>query len=194
MLFLIVCAAAITGCKTAATNNNTTANAVSNGNTNSSASYDVIPGGGATPTEAYKNLFAAVKGKNPAQIKGQFSKKTLEFAEGAAQLQKKPLDELCANGFIQANLSPTLPAIRDERIKGEMGAVEVQDQDGTWQDVAFVKEDGSWKLAIGDQFKGSYQSPGLPASAANANTQKPQMMPAPNMNSAANANVNPKKQ
>ena len=43
----------------------------------------------------------------------------------------------------------------------EFGAVEVyNEKEKRWDDTAFVLEDGAWKLAVGDQFKGSYQSPG----------------------------------
>ena len=43
-----------------------------------------------------------------------------------------------------------------------MGAVEVwNSRDSKWEDLPFVKEDGMWKLAVGDVFAGSYQSPGM---------------------------------
>ena len=42
-----------------------------------------------------------------------------------------------------------------------MGAIEVYNaKDRVWEDLPFIREDGVWKLAIGDMFAGSYQTPG----------------------------------
>ncbi len=43
-------------------------------------------GGGATPTEAYKQLFAAVKSKDIEAIKRNLTKKTIEFGTSTASL------------------------------------------------------------------------------------------------------------
>jgi hypothetical protein len=136
---------------------------------------------GATPTEAYKLLYAAVKSKNIEAIKKQLSQKSVEFGEMAAQQQKKALDEVYKNGFTATTFSDTLPQMRDERVDGDMGALEVWNaKDRVWEDLAFVKEDGAWKLAVGDMFAGTYKSPGpgqdlLEKQAANsaANSQMP---------------------
>lgn len=143
-----------------------------------------------TPTEAYKNLYAAVKSKNTEAIKKMMSKTTQEFAEAMAQMQKKSLEDMYKNGLIESTMSPNLPPIRDERVKDKFGAVEVQNPDGNWQDVPFVKEEDGWKLAVGDLFKNTYESPGKPASQANANTQVPQVVPAaPSSNADTMGNV-----
>ena len=144
-----------------------------------------------TPTEAYKSLYAAVKSKNTDSIKQNMSKTTQEFAEAMAQMQKKTPEDMYKNGLIESTLAPNLPPMRDERIKGDFAGVEVQNPDGKWQDVPFVKEDCSWKLAVGELFKNTYVSPGVPASQANANTQMPQMIPAPSTNTNSNIKVIP---
>lgn len=146
-----------------------------------------------TPTEAYKNLYAAVKTKNTDAIKQTMSSTTREFAEAMAQMQKKTPEEMYKNGLIESTMTPNLPLLRDERVKDNFGAIEVQNPNGTWQDVPFVKEDGAWKLAVGELFKGTFESPGKPASQANANTSIPQMMPGPggNTNSMGNVKVIP---
>jgi hypothetical protein len=148
-----------------------------------------------SPTGAYKRLYTAVKAKNTDDIKATMTKKTLDFAAMASAQQKKPIEQVLENGFTQTTFSPEMPQIRDERINGDMGAVEVyRSKDKTWEDLPFIREDGAWKLAIGELFAGTYKSPGKgqfekekEASNAMSNTMVPMNMPA-----NANANVPPK--
>ena len=116
---------------------------------------------GDSPTDCYKRLYAAVKSKDTNSIKNEMSKQSVAFVESASTMQNKPIDQVYANGLTGTTFSDTLPEIRDERIKGNMGAVEVYNsKEKKWEDLPFVLEDGRWKLAVGDAFKGSYQSPG----------------------------------
>ena len=118
--------------------------------------------GSNTPTEAYKSLFAAVKSKDIESIKNHLTKKSNDFAMMAAQKNNTPLDKVYENGFTATTFSETLPPVRDERVTGDMGAVEVwNSKESKWEDLAFIREDGSWKLAVGDLFGGTYKSPGL---------------------------------
>ena len=42
-----------------------------------------------------------------------------------------------------------------------MGALEVHnDKENSWEDLPFVREDGQWKLAIGEMFANTWKSPG----------------------------------
>ena len=154
---------------------------------NNSAVGSTSGGGGSSPTEAYKNLFAAVKSKNSDEIKKQLSKGTLQFAQMVAAQQHKTVDQVVENGFLASTFSPTLPEMRDERINGSNGAVEVFNiKNSQWEDAPFILEDGSWKLAVGNAFQGTWNLPGKPQSAremeaANAAGKGPQV---------ANANVN----
>ncbi len=118
-------------------------------------------GNAKSPTEAYKMLFAAVKTKNPEKIKLMMSENSLGFAEFVGSQQKKTVEEVLANGFTATTFQENLPPMRDERIKDNFGALEVQNKDKVWEDLPFVLENGSWKIAIGDMFKGSYQKPGI---------------------------------
>lgn len=144
-----------------------------------------------SPTGAYKKLYAAVKSKDVEGIRAMMTKKSLQFADMAATQQHKTANEVLENGFTGSTFSPTLPQLRDERVNGDMGAVEVYNaKDKVWEDLPFIREDGVWKLAIGDMFAGSFQSPGKPESqkereAANAISNT--MMP---MNVNANVNMN----
>ena len=80
-------------------------------------------GGGATPTEAYKQLFAAVKSKDIEAIKRNLTKKTVEFGASAAVRTGSTPEKMYENGFTESTFAATLPTIRDERINGNMGSV-----------------------------------------------------------------------
>jgi len=142
-----------------------------------------------SPTEAYKALYAAVKAKDLAKIRQLMSKNSLGLAEFAAQKNNQPVEKWLENGFQETTFSETLPQMRDERVKGNFGAVEVYNEKlKRWDDTVFVFEDGGWKLAVGDQFKGSYQSPGKGRAQIESEANSPMYdvnaMPAPNANSA----------
>lgn len=145
--------------------------------------------GGASPTEAYKELYAAVKRRDTEGIKKNLTKKTIEFGQMASARSGTPIEQVLENGFSESTFSPTLPTIRDERINGNMGAIEVwNSQRSEWEDMPFMLEDGAWKLAVGELFSGSFRSPGkgrgeLEKEAANA------MAPPPTP-AVANSNVN----
>jgi hypothetical protein len=114
-----------------------------------------------TPTEAYKSLYAAVKAKDSSRIQQLMSNNTLTFAGLAMEQQKQSLEKVLENGMTATTFAASLPEIRDERVNGNFGAVEVFNQkDNRWEDLFFVLEDGGWKLAFGDVIKGTYKSPG----------------------------------
>ena len=114
-----------------------------------------------SPTGAYKRLFAAVKAKDAEAIKAVMSKKSIDFAKMAGGQQNKPLEKVLENGFTATTFADSLPQIRDERIDGDMGAVEVHnDKENKWEDLPFIREDGAWKLAIGEMFANTWKSPG----------------------------------
>jgi hypothetical protein len=158
-------------------------------------SDDSVPAGKASsPTESYKMLYTAVKAKNPGDIKKMLSKDTVRFAEGVSAQAKKSFDEQIKNGFTRTTFADKMPAIRDERINGNFGAVEVYNAgDNKWEDLPFILEDGGWKLAVGNVFAGSWQRPGLPrsireqqnANAAGAN----KVVPYGNLNSNVNTDT-----
>jgi hypothetical protein len=114
-----------------------------------------------SPTEAYHQLYAAVKAKDTEAIKALMSKKSQDLAMMASQKNKVPIEKVYENGFTATTFSPTLPEIRDERVKDDMASIEVwNSKDNLWEDLALVHEDGGWKFAFGDLFAGSFKSPG----------------------------------
>jgi hypothetical protein len=125
------------------------------------AIVDLGPLKAQTPTEAYKSLYAAVKAKDNARIQQLMSKDTMSFAGFTLEQNKQPLEKFFENGLTSTTFADSLPEIRDERVNGTFGAVEVFSQrDNRWEDLPFILEDGMWKLAVGDSFKGTYKSPG----------------------------------
>jgi hypothetical protein len=144
-----------------------------------------------SPTGAYKRLYDAVKSKNIDAIKAAMTKKSVEFASMAATRENKPVEQVLENGFTATTFSPTLPQMRDQRIDGDMGAVEVYNaKDKIWEDLPFIREDGQWKFAVGDMFAGTYKSPGKSQAEKereSANAVSNTMVP---MNMNTNVNMN----
>lgn len=154
------------------------------------------PGGGTTPTEAYVNLYNAVKAKNTEEIKAQLTLKTQAFAEMISKQQNVPVEKVLENGFSATTFAPTLPETRDERIDGRSAAVEVWNaKDNVWHDIPLIFEGGAWRVAIGDEFGGTFKSPGKGRAmrereAANlSGNNKPEIRMPPGVNS--NTNVKP---
>jgi hypothetical protein len=138
-----------------------------------------------TPTEAYKSLYGAVKSKNIEDIKANMSKETIAFVESVSGMQQKQPAEVFKNGLTETTFAEKLPPMRNERVKENMGALEVQSTKGNWEDLPFVLEDGRWKLAVGDLFKNTYKKPAPSQAETEANNNVPQVIPAPaNMNTA----------
>ena len=163
------------------------------GSENKAANTAVAVGG--SPTETYKQLYAAVKSKNFDAIKQQLSKSTIAMAASVAEQQKSPVEKVLENGFTATTFSENLPEIRDERIDGTNGAIEVwNSKESKWEDLPFVQEETGWKLAIGELFKGTWKSPGKGRSlremeAANAINGGSQPRVEPNSNTASNSKV-----
>ncbi len=110
---------------------------------------------------AYRNLYLAVKNRDMGRIVGNMSRKTWSFSEMVSIRQESPLEKIYANGFTATTFANALPAIRDQRIKDNFGAVEVYNaKDQRWEDLPFVFENGGWRLAIGELFAGTFRSPG----------------------------------
>src|SRR5215218_425896 len=98
-----------------------------------------VPVGNAqSPTEAYRMLFAAVKSQDTAKIKSMLSQGTMGLAQMASGQQKKSVEEVIKNGFSETTFVNDYPQMRDERIKGNLGAVEVWNETRKkWDDIPF---------------------------------------------------------
>jgi hypothetical protein len=143
--------------------------------------------GGSSPTDAYKRLYAAVKAKDSPAIEAVMTNGTIEFAKANAARTHQTFEQMIANGFTATTFSPNLPQIRDERVNDDMGAVEVYNsKDERWEDLPFIREGDTWKLAIGEMWTGKFKSPGKSQAqkdAEAANAMSNNMVP-------LNANIN----
>ena len=114
-----------------------------------------------SPTESYKQLFAAVKAKDLDAIKNLITKQTYEVESSLAKRGGKSPDELIAAGCTATTYAETLPTIRDQRIKDNMAAIEVWNgKESRWEDLPYMIEDGKWKLAVGEAMVHKFVSPG----------------------------------
>ena len=98
---------------------------------------------GKSPTGTARAIYDASKNKDVATMKKALSKRTLDALEQFAKSQNKSLDD-----WLTENLAkpPTVPfEVKDEKINGDMGTLEVKTEGGRWQTFHFVKEDGLWK-------------------------------------------------
>jgi hypothetical protein len=155
------------------------------------AQVDLGPINAQTPSDAYKSLYAAVKAKDSARIQQLMSKNTLAFAGLSMEQYKQSLEKAIENGMTSTTFANSLPEIRDERVNGNFGAVEVFSQrDNRWEDLHFIFEDGMWKLAIGDDVQGTFKSPGKGQAQIEMEANNPMMnnqIPAGNMTGNINS-------
>lgn len=117
---------------------------------------------GSSPTATAKAFYDAVKAKDVAAIKATMSKGSLELMEKFAKMQNKSLDE----ALKEPNSSKQPPAFeaQNEKITGDTATVEVKDENGKFESLPFVKEDGQWKIALDKamQSGGMNDEPGKP--------------------------------
>ncbi|HUF03428.1 MAG TPA: hypothetical protein VMM38_04560 [Aridibacter sp.] len=103
----------------------------------------------ASPTEAIKTITEGVKAKDGDMIRSALSKASLKRFDAMSEKENKSFYEVfVAEDFEEMS---KLPAMRNEKIDGDKATLELQnDKTGEWDPLPFVKEDGSWKLAIFD--------------------------------------------
>ena len=101
-----------------------------------------------TPSEANESLFNAIKAKDKSSIKQLLSKDSMDIMDAAAKEKKMSVDELLDKEFF---VNVTLPAKleqRNEKITGDKATVEMLTDKNEWDTSNFVKENGSWKVAL----------------------------------------------
>lgn len=99
-------------------------------------------GQGSSPTGAFKSLCEAAKKKDAAAMKKTISKRMLLELEDEAKKEGKPFDEY----LFSVDLSDTMPEVRNEKIEGDTGWLEIKGRGDNWRTTRFVREDGVWKL------------------------------------------------
>ncbi|MDQ3819553.1 MAG: DUF4878 domain-containing protein [Acidobacteriota bacterium] len=101
---------------------------------------------GSTPTATAKAFYDASKAKDVQGIKNALSKKSLAMLEGFSQMGGKSLDDSLKESD-PAKMSQTFE-VQNEKINGDKATLDIKDENGKWQTVPFVKEDGQWKIAL----------------------------------------------
>jgi hypothetical protein len=99
-------------------------------------------GAGSTPAGAFKSFFEAAKKRDAAAMKKTISKRMLAELEDEAKKENKPFDEY----LFSVDLSDTMPEVRNEKIEGDTGRLEIKGRGDNWRETKFVREDGEWKL------------------------------------------------
>jgi hypothetical protein len=103
----------------------------------------------ATPTEAMKNFYEAVKKKDASAVKAMMSKESLKGIEEDAKRKNKSVDEELQLDMMASMFGPNPPEIRNEKIEGDKGTVEFKtEKSPNWSTATFVKEDGDWKASF----------------------------------------------
>lgn len=108
---------------------------------------------GGSPTASFKAYFEASKKKDVEGMKKYMSKGSLEMTEKTAKDQGKTLDEaLKAQAESSAKSNEKELETRNEKITGDTATLEIKNQtNNEWMTMPFVKEDGTWKIAL-DKF------------------------------------------
>lgn len=105
---------------------------------------------GGSPTATFKTYFEAQKRRDVPGMKQVLSKTSLAMMEASAKVQGKTLDKMIQEGLDNpASKTDKLPETRNEKINGDQATLELHNEDAQrWDTMYFVKEDGSWKIAL----------------------------------------------
>lgn len=146
---LLLLALTFAACSSTETTNNTVkVNQPANDakTTNESQPTSETAGTG-SPTDVLKSFAEATKKKDAAAIKKLLSKGTMKMVEDSAKKQNISVDEMLTK--VEEADKNRIPEIRNEKIEGDTATVEVKnDVTGEYDMMPFVKEDGSWKIAL----------------------------------------------
>lgn len=158
----LAAAALLAGCKKGDSNANganTRNTTVTSTNTTSGTTAGTTPLGtptstvaAASPTEAFRLYYEAIKRGDATAVKALFSRATIEMLEAQAKATGKSLDDVFGEGFQEARqeLPDAVPETRNERINGDRATLEINDvKKGRWETLNFVKE-GGWKIGFAD--------------------------------------------
>ena len=102
---------------------------------------------GTSPTATMNAYYDALKKKDVEAVKKTVSRGYLELLESAGVSAERAFQPM------MDRLPAARPAIRNEKIDGDRATLEMRSEEGgRWDTIAFVKEDGAWKIAL-DQKK-----------------------------------------
>jgi len=112
---------------------------------------DTKPGGktNASPKDAIKAFVDGLEAKDEAAVKAALSEKTNKMLDLQTKMTGKGIVDIFNSKEFEE--MSKMPEMRNEKIDGDKATLEVKDpKDEKWDEMALVKEDGSWKLAFAD--------------------------------------------
>ncbi len=150
----------ITGCNKAANTNNANNSNTTAGNASTPANTPatkITPAATSTsdyssPEATLKSFYNASKANDIEGLKRAMSKSTLDTLTSFAAIDKKTLDDSLKE--IIKDAPGSMPELRDLKIEGDKATGEIKDDKlEKWTKAYFVKEDGLWKIDMGNENK-----------------------------------------
>lgn len=100
-----------------------------------------------SPKVAVENFVAAVKAKDEAGIRAALSADTIKGFDMMAKETKKSFFEALTDG--REDEMNKMPEMKDVKIDGDKASAELKaKEEKNWTKINFVKEGGSWKMAL----------------------------------------------
>ena len=167
-IFLAIAVAAVAACqKNEVSNGSNGSNAAANkaaANTSSASNSAAAPSNTeidlSTPTAAYKTAYNARNNKDIPALKRVLSKDVQDFLTEMGKEDDgggKSIDDMLRE-LTQQPQAPSAEA-RNEKINGDRATIEYLDEKGAWHPMDFVKENGEWKMSIGEPNPGTDAKP-----------------------------------
>ncbi len=190
-LFVMIALLGISACSgPEKTGQGTTEEQAATPGTTASESADANEGKvNASPKDALEAFVAAVKAKDEDAVKAALSEKTNKMFALQTKTSGKSVLDLFNSGEFEA--ISKLPETRNEKIDGDKATLEAKDPDGDdWDEMPFVRENGSWKLAFADEeYDKNYEE--LSKKAEAASKDKGVKMPGSNSDSGGTSTKKP---
>lgn len=137
-----------------------------------------------SPTQTLKDFVEASKKKDVAAMKSMLSKGSLELLEKTAKMQNTNVDELLKKD--DDSSLKQVPETREEKIEGDKATVEAKNPvTGEYDKIPFVKEEGSWKIALDTLMNDMLQK------MTEQMKNPPTTLPETNASPSADTNTNP---
>lgn len=104
-----------------------------------------------SPTAAIKAFVEAAKAEDEDALKNTMSEKSVKMIDLMTSASGKTFIETLSADDKDEEFKE-LPEMRNEKIDGDKATLEVKGKnDKEWDTIPFVKEDGSWKIALLDE-------------------------------------------
>lgn len=114
----------------------------------------------ASPADVYRALFTAVHSNDLDAVQHLLSQATIDYASGVARTEQKTLGQVIENGMTFTTAARAMPELGEARIGETTAVLKVRNYAlDRWEELPFVRENGRWKLGIGDLNQGGFRAP-----------------------------------